>query len=153
VRTDCEKCSIPIDEVLLPCGHTMNQVPCHAAQDIDRIKCSSIVSKWVLNCNHAVEVPCSVNVTEGYRCPVACEKILNCGHGCSGTCGICCQKDEIGAPVNRHQACRRICGRKYATCNHTCKRECHDGTDCGLCDSPCEVSIINETENTCLCTY
>jgi hypothetical protein len=42
--------------------------------------------------------------------------------------------------VVKHAACKKTCGRKHGTCNHDCNRQCHDGTDCGLCQEPCEVS-------------
>lgn len=39
-----------------------------------------------------------------------------------------------------HGACRKKCGRGFATCSHMCTKDCHDGTLCGFCNSKsCEV--------------
>jgi hypothetical protein len=72
-------------------------------------------------------------------CPTACGINLACGHRCPGCCGRCNGKDADLNPTVKHQKCTKICGRYFGTCNHTCRKSCHDGMDCGLCFAPCEV--------------
>ncbi|EFR02412.1 NFX1-type zinc finger-containing protein 1 [Nannizzia gypsea CBS 118893] len=129
---DCGRCMIRINNVLLPCGHSKDGVSCYRTQDVGSIQCSTRVQKQVAGCNHVVEVPCFRDVSsKAFLCPTACEASLLCGHRCPGSCGKCHN--------NEHQKCKKICGRRFGTCNHTCPRTCHDGTDCGPCLAPCEV--------------
>ncbi|EZF12030.1 hypothetical protein H112_06949 [Trichophyton rubrum D6] len=128
---DCGVCMIKIDNVLLPCEHTEDGVPCYRTQDVKSIKCNARVQKRVPKCNHLVDVPCFRDVSIAFLCPTKCEASLPCGHRCPGTCSKCYDSE--------HQECTKICGRRFGTCNHTCPRTCHDGTDCGPCLAPCEV--------------
>lgn len=138
---DCGLCTIPIDDVQLPCGHVKDHVPCHLTQDRDRIHCDVLVSKEVPGCKHAIEIRCSLDVNhEKFTCPFPCTEHLSCGHRCPGSCGRCKQKNAEGHSTMKHCECTKICGRKHSTCNHNCKRKCHGGSDCGLCQQPCEVS-------------
>lgn len=132
---DCGLCMIKIDNVLLPCNHTKDAVPCYRLRDINSIVCSVRVQKQVPGCNHIVEVPCFRDVSSStFQCPTKCEESLSCGHRCPGTCSKCYKKEK-------HQECTNICGRRFGACNHTCPRTCHNGTDCGPCLSPCEVRL------------
>jgi hypothetical protein len=141
---DCGLCTIPIDDVQLPCGHMKDRVPCHLTQDRDSIYCDVLVSKEVPGCNHTVEIKCSLDINdEKFRCPLPCTEHLSCGHQCPGSCGRCNQKNATGQSTVKHCECTKICGRKYGTCNHNCKRKCHGGSDCGLCQQPCEVSFTS----------
>lgn len=140
---DCGKCLITIDSVKLPCSHTAQNIPCYKTQDLSQILCKVIVKKQVPNCHHKVDVRCGQDVTtDGFTCPTPCEIILPCGHLCPGTCGNCNSKDTNGQSTVKHQVCKKICGRRFGTCNHTCPRICHEGKDCGPCFSACEVSIV-----------
>lgn len=130
---DCGVCMIKIDNVLLPCEHTEDGVPCYRTQDVKSIKCNARVQKRVPKCNHLVDVPCFRDVSIAFLCPTKCEASLPCGHRCPGTCSKCYDSE--------HQECTKICGRRFGTCNHTCPRTCHDGTDCGPCLAPCEVIL------------
>lgn len=135
---DCGKCCIKLDDVQLPCGHFKDGILCHIAQDPGAIYCDTIISKKILECGHMVEVACSLDMTSNrFPCPTPCATMLSCGHPCPGTCGKCSTKTETGQIS--HQKCRKVCGRPYASCNHTCRNQCHDGTPCGPCFSPCEV--------------
>lgn len=137
---DCGPCLVSIDDVKLLCDHTKDNVPCYLTQDLSKVRCTVPVQKHVPECNHAVEVPCSRDVTSfHFSCPTACNAALACGHPCPGTCSRCHQKNAIDQPVVKHLSCSKICGRRFPTCNHTCPRPCHDGKECGLCQSPCEV--------------
>ncbi|KAF1993893.1 NFX1-type zinc finger-containing protein 1 [Amniculicola lignicola CBS 123094] len=137
---DCGKCLIKLKDVPLPCGHFKSDILCYLAQDPGAICCDTRVQKMVAGCNHMVEVSCSLDVTlDRYRCPTPCATILSCGHPCPGICGQCNTKANPGELSPAHQKCRKICGRRFGTCNHTCRKPCHDGKDCGPCITPCEV--------------
>ena len=135
----CGLCNTKIDGLVLPCGHTKNQVRCYQAQDVSKIKCGIEVSKAIPGCGHSITVECYKDVASAtFKCPEPCDAILSCGHPCRGSCGGC----EI-PPLEykvEHRECQKICGRRYGACQHTCEKVCHDGTDCGLCNKPCEVS-------------
>ncbi|UPX11033.1 uncharacterized protein EKO05_0001659 [Ascochyta rabiei] len=137
---DCGLCMIPIDNVQLPCGHTKDRVLCHKTLDRNSIRCETIVQKEISECKHTVKIKCSVDVdSERFVCPSLCPEVLLCGHQCPGSCGSCKQKNTEGEATSKHAACKKKCGRKHGTCNHNCKRICHGGGDCGLCQQPCEV--------------
>lgn len=140
----CGKCMISLDNVLLPCGHLKHSVHCHRTQNVAGIVCDVKVSKVVPGCRHEVVVKCSLDVSKAhFKCPTPCQALLACGHPCPGTCGQCNTKDTRDKPLIKHSTCRKTCGRKHGTCSHNCKRPCHDGTDCELCQSPCEVSYMH----------
>jgi hypothetical protein len=137
----CGMCMILLDNVQLPCGHVKHGVACHLTRDIRNISCNVRVSKRVPGCEHDVVIKCSTDVSKkDFKCPTPCNTSLSCGHPCPGTCGQCNTKDTYDQPVVKHATCKKTCGRKHGTCNHDCDRRCHDGTDCGLCQAPCEVS-------------
>jgi hypothetical protein len=137
----CGKCMIKVDNVKLPCGHVHNGVKCYMTLDLTNIPCNVRVSKQVPGCLHDIITDCSRDVTKaGFMCPTLCKIPLPCGHACPGTCGRCNKKNAKGNLVVKHFDCSEKCRRKMGTCNHTCDRLCHDGTDCGLCQKPCEVS-------------
>ncbi|KAF2856036.1 hypothetical protein T440DRAFT_96542 [Plenodomus tracheiphilus IPT5] len=135
----CGRCEIKIDNVQLPCGHIKNGVACHLTLDLPNIHCNVKVTKQVPGCKHTLIDFCSNDVTkETFKCPKACETLLSCGHNCPGSCGRCRVKEKDNVVI-RHQTCTKKCGRKFGTCTHSCPRLCHDGTECGLCQQPCEV--------------
>ncbi len=142
---DCGKCMVVLNKVELPCGHLKDQVRCHLTRDLEALHCVEIVAKTVTRCGHEIQASCSEDVgREGYLCATACGTFLTCGHCCPGTCGRCNIMDLLGDRVVNHLQCDKICGRPFGTCNHTCPRRCHDGSDCGLCESRCEVSCAIE---------
>ncbi|KAH4209175.1 hypothetical protein HBI81_042970 [Parastagonospora nodorum] len=136
----CGKCMTKVDNIRLSCGHIHNGVFCHLTLDLTSISCHVPVSKQVLGCDHDIVVKCSQDVTSlGFRCPEPCKSTLPCGHQCPGSCGHCKSKTVDNKSVVKHAKCMEKCHRKMGTCNHACGRYCHDGTDCGLCQKPCEV--------------
>jgi hypothetical protein len=137
---DCGVCMIKVNNVGLPCGHSKDNVLCFQTQDTSTIKCNTLVEKRVLDCGHVIQIQCWQDVTSaGFICPTSCESDLACGHRCPGHCGRCRRTDADDQPVFKHSMCTKVCGRRFATCNHTCPRTCHDGKDCGPCLLPCEV--------------
>ncbi|PVH68320.1 P-loop containing nucleoside triphosphate hydrolase protein [Cadophora sp. DSE1049] len=140
---DCGVCLVPLDNVLLPCSHSKDGVPCHQSQDTHQIKCVVVVEKRAPDCGHVIQTQCWRDVaSETFSCPVSCEANLPCGHRCPGSCGHCRKKgadNNLTSPSIEHRRCTKVCGRRFATCNHNCQKLCHDGISCGLCLSPCEV--------------
>jgi hypothetical protein len=138
----CGVCMISIDNVILPCGHVRDGIPCHKTLDLDKVRCDVIVSKQVPNCGHTVNVKCSRDVSpEKFSCFTPCGALLPCGHLCPGTCSSCSKVDDDGNLL--HVKCSKICGRKHGTCSHNCPRACHDGADCGPCRERCDVSCLS----------
>jgi hypothetical protein len=138
----CGVCMISIDNVILPCGHVRDGIPCHKTLDLDKVRCDVIVSKQVPNCGHTVNVKCSRDVSpEKFSCFTPCGALLPCGHLCPGTCSSCSKVDNDGNLL--HVKCPKICGRKHGTCSHNCPRACHDGADCGPCRERCDVSCLS----------
>jgi AAA domain len=141
---DCGRCIVALNNVQLPCGHFKDNISCYRAQYLSVIECNVVVNKKVPGCGHIVQAQCSQDVNkEKYWCPNPCRMTLTCGHPCPGSCGRCNIKDHEGSPIVKHSKCDKVCGRRFGTCNHTCPKRCHDGSDCGLCMSSCEVSTMN----------
>lgn len=141
---DCGPCLVSIDDVQLLCDHTKDNVACYLTQDLGKIQCTVPVQKHIPACNHTVEVLCSWDVTPAiFSCPIACNTTLACGHPCPGTCGRCNRKDTDDQPAVKHLSCSKICGQRFGACNHTCPRPCHDGKECGPCQSSCEVQCAH----------
>lgn len=147
----CGTCSVIVDGISLPCGHDIDQVPCHTSQNISSIKCTFEVQKRVPDCDHILTVSCYQDVTSRtFKCPVNCSILLECGHPCQGTCGTCNIPASKGKPrEEKHSECPKICGRRYATCQHMCERACHGSKDCGLCPQTCQVSCIHLSRRQC----
>lgn len=139
---DCGRCMIKLNDIQLPCNHTKDNVACHLTQDKSKIKCTALVQRQVPSCKHMVQVECWQDVASAsFRCPTACATTFACGHPCSGTCGRCNKLDVNDQPIIEHPSCKKVCGRPSGTCNHACRRLCHDGSECGPCLSQCEVRL------------
>lgn len=137
----CGSCLFKLDGVKLPCGHTVDDLPCHRTLNLESIHCSHPVNKTIPGCRHTLTLDCSVKVeSEFFKCPTKCEAALSCGHPCVGTCGMCRREtDDQGNVAFVHQKCGKRCGRPHGTRTHTCVSICHDGTPCGSCTRQCEV--------------
>ncbi|KAK8016928.1 hypothetical protein PG993_015117 [Apiospora rasikravindrae] len=137
---ECGRCMVLMRNVLLPCGHFADNIPCHQAQQPSKVTCRVKVEKTVASCQHVVRVSCPIDVDAGdYHCPTQCNALLSdCGHNCSGTCGEC-RKEGDGKVKMVHQPCKVACKRPRNTCGHICRRRCHPGHPCGPCESRCEV--------------
>ena len=141
---ECGRCRVALNKVQFPCGHFKDNISCYLTQNLNGIHCNVAVNKRVPGCGHISQVQCSQDVNkESYRCPNPCRTTLTCGHSCPGSCGRCNTEDHKGSRIEEHSECDKICGRRFGTCNHTCPKRCHDGSDCGLCMLKCEVSTMN----------
>ena len=148
---ECGTCMVTLHNVRLTCGHTKDDVPCYRTQNLNAIRCEAAVHKMVPRCGHTIRVACSQDVDgDNFCCPNPCEAILSCGHPCPGSCGRCDKTSIEGHRIVEHFKCDRPCGRHFGTCNHTCTRRCHDGSDCGLCMAACEVSTKSPLQQSLL---
>ena len=87
---DCGPCRVLVDNVLLLCGHTLNQIECHKSQKSNTLHCNVQVKKTVPGCRHLIQIECGVNIAhKDFKCPTPCTEKLICGHDCSGSCGKC----------------------------------------------------------------
>ncbi|KAI2622163.1 hypothetical protein GGS26DRAFT_249873 [Hypomontagnella submonticulosa] len=141
-----EPCKPKCDELVqtinitLACGHTVSSAPCWQTQDPTSIICKKMVKKIVPGCDHTVEVPCNVDVSDDtYRCGNMCSDPQPCGHSCRSSCWQCKERRDGQIVKTNHGICKQACGRKYTTCHHVCRRLCHGEAECPLCSEPCEV--------------
>lgn len=137
---DCGVCRVSLDNVLLPCSHSKDNVLCYQVQEPDKIRCDVWVERSVPKCGHTIKVKCWQDVTKvDFICLAPCKDYLACGHRCPGSCGRCQKKDTDDNLTIEHMKCTKVCGKPFPACNHTCQKLCHDGSSCALCLSPCEV--------------
>lgn len=162
----CLQCQTVVKK-LLNCGHPV-KIKCH--KDPSEVSCNSKCSRildcghqcWKkcsepcgssstcktkesrrLPCGHSVSIPCSTSENE-FICTVPCNKTLDCGHNCVGTCGKCSQG-------RLHVACASKCDRTLACghrcffsctsscppCRQLCNNYCHHSQCRKLCYEPC----------------
>ncbi|KAI1205905.1 uncharacterized protein F4807DRAFT_246245 [Annulohypoxylon truncatum] len=131
---------LPNLNITLACGHKIFSAYCWVAQDPSSIACKQMVKKKVPGCDHEVEVFCHTDVSaDTYRCGKMCLDPQPCGHSCKSPCYKCKERKEGKIFKTRHKLCKQQCGRKYTTCSHNCRQECHGKAACPLCPAPCEV--------------
>lgn len=123
-----------LDNAVVPCGNGDDHIECCLTKDMGKIPCRAIVSKKVPECKHIVHVKCSKKVGKDFKCTSPCAAILSCGQY---------DKEDADGKPAKHPACRKICGAQYPDSDHTCKRPCHKGMNCGSCFWPCEVRFLN----------
>ncbi|ELU17905.1 hypothetical protein CAPTEDRAFT_193995 [Capitella teleta] len=152
-----DKCNTLVPNRRWSCGHQVS-LPCW--QEPENTSCSVEVVK-TRSCGHLTNVqcadnpetkPCQFTITlqcslvgsHSYsiicggdrKCPLSCEHVLQCGHGCSGKCGDC-QKDV-------HPACSRRCNQNLL-CGHPCHGKC--GKPCPPCSIKCQVGCSHTSCN------
>ena len=163
----CPPCQVRVQKELPECGHSVH-MPCH--EKFSEIKCTKRCNKNIacghrcwkkchepcgspnacrqnvnknLPCDHNVRVPCNVNENQ-FQCTVPCEKTLDCGHKCNGTCGKCCQGRlhvACSKKCNRNLACGHLCSFPCTSscppCRQKCNNYCHHSHCPKLCYEPC----------------
>ncbi|XP_052816634.1 NFX1-type zinc finger-containing protein 1-like [Mya arenaria] len=112
---------------LLKCGHLCKRT-CHEGYKSGdhESKCKMQV-KRDLGCGHSTTVPCYLEVS-AIVCREKCVARHECGHMCSGTCGLC-----YAGRV--HRQCNGSCG-KILPCGHKCDYTCHE--ICPPCNKTCQ---------------
>ncbi|KAH9887903.1 hypothetical protein C8Q73DRAFT_808008 [Cubamyces lactineus] len=141
---DCGRCEFPIYNVVLPCGHTAQKVPCFQLEALSTIKCQTTVRKQLLYCEHVAMMPC-------HRDPgsVLCESLCKgnlqcCSKQCKSSCGSCQTLNTRGdTRVKRlhHQPhpCERL-----LYCQHKCGIACSSEHECNIkCKEPCRQQCVH----------
>nr|XP_040059120.1 NFX1-type zinc finger-containing protein 1 isoform X2 [Gasterosteus aculeatus aculeatus] len=153
---ECPQCAVQVEKVVPRCGHTQ-VVPCH--QDPETFLCQEPCQQ-LLQCGHPCAALCGEPCTSlcqvkvalrlkcghGQRdacfyqthpyepkCKTPCQKQLQCGHACDGSCGRCFQG-------RFHSACRHRCER-LLICSHKCPEPCPMA--CPPCRKPCENCCVH----------
>ena len=136
----CGKCNVPVEDVLLPCGHTSTAEPCYIFQDPRLARCNHIVQRDMPGCLHRVDMKCFEIIEDSTPCMTRCGDLLSCHHNCSKHC-YQCRKRENGSIINvDHGSCGQVCGAKYNTCGHACTETCHRSrSECGPCKAKCQT--------------
>ena len=96
----------------------------------NRIVCDFPIATILLECGHHREQLCSFQKQE-LTCQADCERCLECGHPCPGSCQDC-------HSAKTHANCSRIRAKKQK-CGHDCAAKCHSG-NCPPCQLPCAKS-------------
>lgn len=122
-------CKDPCIKVL-QCGHKCVR---SCGQDCTK-KCPEKVTV-TLKCGHTVNTLCHMKLEAELtgttlKCHVKCDKILDCGHNCPGSCSSC---NERGV----HLPCAKRCGI-LLYCSHNCEEKCETGCFCiHSCENSC----------------
>jgi hypothetical protein len=139
------KCSQPIENFkcykrcnknIPECGHRCQRKCYETCTPVE--KCTTKVNKQ-LPCGHQSHVPCNVNESD-FKCEVPCDKLLDCGHRCVGSCSKCFQG-------RLHMACQEKCERVLA-CGHLCQFPCTP--NCPPCMEKCN-NYCNHSQCPKLC--
>jgi len=133
----CGKCTVPIKNVELSCGHAVKSIECWAANDLSKagVECKTRITRTLSRCGHEAVMSCSESPEE-FKCKKECGGILVCGHTCSSRCHEC-RLESSGQ--RQHKACTRPCGRPYKSCSHRCRLPCHSDKPCAPCNENCEL--------------
>lgn len=134
---DCGKCVVPVGEVPLPCGHTLQNAECWIAQDPVnediKSRCRTPVTRKLPGCEHEVEMPCGEDPSR-FKCGKECGGTIGCHHlTCRNRCSSCVD--------GGHGPCKQKCDKDLTNCSHRCHSPCHSAAkdDCGPCNAPCEI--------------
>ena len=178
---DCGPCEVKVDK-RLPCGHIKKECKCY--EDEKKIKCIEKCNK-LLKCGHKCTLNCSddcqnckckekikvkitacghLNEIECYLmsdplkiiCQEKCNKVLQCGHNCQGTCGICLKGTlhaKCGVKCGRTLPCGHICSQKCSS-ECLCDKKCPNTCDHGYCDlNCCDICVDCEEDCTIGCIH
>ncbi|XP_057379336.1 NFX1-type zinc finger-containing protein 1-like [Daphnia carinata] len=109
---DCDLCLVKVNRTL-PCGHSQI-AECFLSDE--KIKCTEIVNKTIIECMHSIRIECSVIATRRL-CKQPCEKYLKCGHQCKKQCRETCTSLTCQEPVEI---------RMLSPCGHPFVKSCSD---------------------------
>src|SRR6266576_565930 len=100
-------------------------------ENLDSYKCDVIITKQLTSCEHAAELPCSMDVSE-HRCSRPCDGIMNCcGRTCNSSCSDCQAKNDANGTsrIERKLHRKHLC-RKPLYCGHECTLPCSQDHEC-----------------------
>ena len=131
-RPEHSQCQRPC-QLFLPCNH---QCPSRCGEDCRDSVCTVTITEK-LYCGHDQTLRCSKSGDLlRVECTAKCNKELECGDLCPGSCGECIQG-------KKHVSCKRRCDNPL-TCGHPCKETCHKPRIC----PPCREGCINKCPHT-----
>jgi hypothetical protein len=110
----------------LKCGHSV-MGKCGVEHKKD---CMQLVLKD-FPCGHKAQIEC-YRSPQFYACRFKCQKVLGCGHVCSGKCGTCNQG-------RTHIPCMKPCTR-ILFCGHKCTSKTCCADECPPCKEICTLS-------------
>ena len=155
-KEGCRPCSVPMirridlckHEVKMPCHQNPLEFactePCGKVMDCGHLcqeLCSRICTRRcrvhvdeTLPCGHVRSIPCYLIASKFIiECKQPCDAILDCGHKCSGECGLC-QRGRL------HKRCQSQCGRTLV-CDHVCNFPCTP--NCPPCTEKCNNYCVH----------
>ncbi|KAG0352119.1 hypothetical protein BGZ54_002955, partial [Gamsiella multidivaricata] len=102
----CGSCMEIVADIMLPCGHVLQQARCYQAKDPLKIICKVKVTQNLPNCEHEHEMNCwedpnkivcrkSCAPCDRLPCNKRCDKELKCGHQCPSICGEKCPSEKF----------------------------------------------------------
>ncbi|XP_014358196.2 NFX1-type zinc finger-containing protein 1 [Papilio machaon] len=138
----CAPCVVPVTR-RLPCAHDM-QLPCHLEITDPSIKCNTIVTVTLKDCQHQAKKTCYLD-EKLVLCPVPCVyRVEKCGHQCERTCHV------NNDPRHEKYVCQKPCAKAKEGCmagligdrgDHQCPKRCHEACD------PCVVEVVKKRAN------
>nr|GAT43007.1 predicted protein [Mycena chlorophos] len=166
---DCGKCTFILNNVELPCGHRAPAVECWRLDNLEDVRCTTVVVKHFSDCEHSTEMECSTEPSE-MACSAPCNGIMPCcGRTCLAKCYECQTKNDkipgelvVRAKHQPHKCEKNLfCGHKCGkTCseNHECTTSCQQqcrqqckhsqckeycSTPCAPCMKPCDWACLH----------
>ncbi|KAK7005664.1 hypothetical protein R3P38DRAFT_3038842 [Favolaschia claudopus] len=143
---DCGKCTFPMRDVQLPCGHTVPSIECYRLDNLEEVLCSFKVIKGFPDCEHSAEMMCSADPEEAI-CNSICNGVMTCcGRSCNSKCHACqrvnSQKDSEGR-IQRIEHETHPC-KKELYCAHTCSKPCSANHECvTACQAQCRQACVH----------
>ncbi|KAI0812709.1 P-loop containing nucleoside triphosphate hydrolase protein [Irpex lacteus] len=139
----CGRCTTPVHDVELPCGHTVKSIPCALLDDLSQVRCTVLTRKQLPTCEHDREMSCSDDPAL-FDCVAICGGILGCcGRDCREQCSRCQAVNvansgaAIQERIERKEHCKHPC-EKRLYCEHPCAEMCsQDHTCTTVCQYPC----------------
>ncbi|KAG6023449.1 hypothetical protein E4U41_002016, partial [Claviceps citrina] len=96
-------------DMLLDCGHKVDEALCFEAQDPSLIRCRVQVSKTVPGCGHRISIACAVDVaSDAYKCESPCGSHRPCGHDCRDACWRCNKRQDGLIADTNHGRCGQL---------------------------------------------
>src|ERR1700738_3957585 len=87
----CGKCTVPVTNVVLKCGHSLSSVPCWVSRDLTcpEARCKKQIVRKLPRCGHEAKMHCCFD-PEKFQCQTKCGGVLSCRHtSCTNVCSSC----------------------------------------------------------------
>jgi hypothetical protein len=85
---DCDICSVPVGNIILPCGHILKNAECWQNQIKEKIKCETVIDIVLPDCEHPLQnIECWRVQNEKFICQFLIDITLpDCGHPLNVEC-------------------------------------------------------------------